>query len=145
MLGFGDPRTLTFAGGRYQLTDSLVWQKRNHRLRLGFDWEHSTTSGSQIPNNQAQITLFSPQQARNARIPVPASFTTLDDILQLPLRSFQTGVGPGTVLHWYRLQPVGQRAGTRDSEMRGRAAGESVRGLLERPDSVQQHVWTIAI
>ncbi|MCI0418228.1 MAG: carboxypeptidase-like regulatory domain-containing protein [Acidobacteria bacterium] len=100
---FGTPRRLSFVGRRYQLTESLVWQQGNHRLRFGFDWEHATLSAQQVTNEPATINLYSPGQVRQfnatappaAQIPVPSSSLTLDDILRLPLQSFQTGVGPG--------------------------------------------------
>jgi hypothetical protein len=45
------------------------------------------------------MTLFSPQAVRNFNliaprpIPLPSSFLTLQDILQLPLQSFTVGIG----------------------------------------------------
>ena len=105
-LMFGNARRLSFVARRYQLTESLAWQKDEHRFRFGFDLEHATTSAQRLDQEPAMIELYSPRQVRNfnaivppaARIPLPSSFLTLDDILRLPLRSFQTGVGPGTVL-----------------------------------------------
>jgi carboxypeptidase family protein len=102
----GTPRRLSFVGRRYQLTESLSWQKDQHRFRFGFDLEHATSSAQLVDNEPATIELYSPRQVRNfnatvppaARIPLPSSFLTLDDILQLPLRNFQTSVGPGSVL-----------------------------------------------
>jgi hypothetical protein len=93
-------------GRRYQLTDSLAWQRGNHRLRFGFDWEHARASTQRIDQDPATLNLYSPRQVRlfNAtapaalQIPLPPSFLTVDDILQLPLRTFQTSVGPGLVL-----------------------------------------------
>jgi len=48
------------------------------------------------------IELYSPGDVRafndkhpTAQISLPASFLTLNDILRLPLKSFQTGVGSG--------------------------------------------------
>jgi hypothetical protein len=95
----GNPRTLTSVGRRSQLTDNLVWRKGQHRLGAGFDWEHTLSKASIVDPEPAQITLWSPGQVRQLAptIPLPVSFASLDDILQLPLRSFQTGVGPGLV------------------------------------------------
>ena len=106
MLALGNARTLSFVGRRFQLTESLVWQKSHHSLRFGVNWEHSTVTDSGLENDPAQITLWSPQAVRqfnqgappDARIPLPALFVTLDDILQLPLRSFRTSVGPAASL-----------------------------------------------
>jgi hypothetical protein len=103
---FGTARRLALVGRRYQLTDGVVWQRGSHRLRFGFDWEHTVGSNRAIDDEPATIVLYSPERVRQfnatappaARIPVPASFTTLGDILRLPLRTFSTAVGPGGVL-----------------------------------------------
>src|SRR2546427_1324337 len=105
-LVFGTNRRLSLVGRRYQLTDGLVWQRENHRLRFGFDWEDTRFSASAIAQEPAGITLWSPDDVRNfnatsppaQQIPLPSSFLTLNDILQLPLRSFTTAVGPGQTL-----------------------------------------------
>ncbi|HEU0007780.1 MAG TPA: carboxypeptidase regulatory-like domain-containing protein, partial [Terriglobia bacterium] len=105
-VAFGDQRYFSFVGRRYQLTDSLAWQKGNHRLRFGFDWEHGSASTQRIDQDPATLNLYSPRQVRlfNAtapavlQIPLPPSFLTVDEILQLPLRTFLTSVGPGLVL-----------------------------------------------
>jgi hypothetical protein len=95
----GNPGTVAFEARRSQLTDHLVWHKGRHRLGTGFEWEHATSRSSLVDREPAQITLWSPAQVqqRAPTIPLPASFTTLDDFLQLPLRSFQTAVGAGFV------------------------------------------------
>ena len=104
-LMFGKARTLSFVGRRYQLTESLMWQRGSHHLRFGFDWEHAAYSPQLIDQQPATMTLYSPLQVRNfnalapvaAQIPLPSSFLTLEDILRLPLKSFSTGVGSGFV------------------------------------------------
>jgi hypothetical protein len=100
---FGQARRVSSVRRRYQLTESLAWQRTGHSVRFGFDWEHSATSLQLITNEPATLQLYSPRQVRDfnaiappsARIPLPPSFTTVDDILRLPLRSFVTGIGPG--------------------------------------------------
>ena len=102
---FGRARTLSFVGRRYQLTESLMWQRGSHRLRFGFDWEDAAYSPQQVDQEPATITLYSPLRVRDfnatappaAQIPLPSSFLTLDDILRLPLKSYSTSVGPGFV------------------------------------------------
>ena len=102
---FGRARQLSFVGRRYQLTESVMWQRGSHRLRFGFDWEDAAYSPQQLDQEPAAITLYSPRQVRNfnatappaAQIPLPSSFLTLEDILRLPLKSFSTGVGSGFV------------------------------------------------
>ena len=118
---FGNPRTLSFLGRRFQVSESLTWQSGSHRLRFGFDWERTVFGASVINQEPANLNLWSPQQVRSfnaaqapeARIPLPASFGSLDDILALPLMTFSTGIGPGTIpqpgfrkqraFHLYRL------------------------------------------
>jgi hypothetical protein len=56
-------------------------------------------------NEPVSMTLFSPANVRNynasqpaaQKIPLPASFRTLQDILELPLQSFTTGIGNARV------------------------------------------------
>jgi len=101
-VAFGPARKLSLVGRRYQLTDSLVWVRENHRLRFGVDWEYTRYFVSGISADPAAITLWSPNDVRSfnatalptQQIPLPPSFLTLNDILQLPLASFSTAVGP---------------------------------------------------
>ena len=97
-LTFGGAPTSSGFANRFQMTESLVWQKGNHRLQFGFDWEHATTKGSSVSQDPADITLWAPGRVLDPAIPLPASFTTVDDFLQLPLRSFTTSVGPTSPL-----------------------------------------------
>jgi hypothetical protein len=101
--------TIGNAGGRgsrsykrlYDANESLTWQRGAHRMRFGFEWEHSHVSAYSTATNPAAMTLYSPDSVRkfNAQapagqqIPLPASFTTIDDILRLPLQSFSVSVG----------------------------------------------------
>jgi hypothetical protein len=113
-LALGNADSSVFGGRRYQLTDSLVWQREDHRLRFGFEWEHVTNTGVQDAE-LAQITLWAPARVRqlDPSIPLPAAFTTVDDMLQLPLQSFDLrisaeafpwrGFRPYRVLDLYRL------------------------------------------
>jgi hypothetical protein len=89
---------------RFEMNESLTWQRGAHRVRAGADWEHNRDRNFAWANDPASMTLFSPDQVRayNAgvppelKIPLPASFQTLNDILQLPLQSVTVGIGdPG--------------------------------------------------
>jgi hypothetical protein len=97
---FGAAGRLDATGRRYQVTDDLAAQRGNHRLRVGVDVEHTVVRASTLNSDPARVTLWSAETARqlNPAIPLPSSFTTVADVLQLPLRSFTTAVGPGTVL-----------------------------------------------
>ena len=58
------PNVMTLAGRRYQVTDSLTWQRGRHRFRTGFEWgtfaRHEYCTGCR----QAQLTVWSPQSVR---------------------------------------------------------------------------------
>ena len=102
----GAARRLAFVGRRYEFTDNLSWHKDHHLMGFGFDWEHSTNSSRNQTDDPATLNLFSPREVRQfnatasaeSQIPLPSSFLTLHDLLQLPLKSFQTAVGPNLVL-----------------------------------------------
>ena len=100
-LSIGSSGTVTVLGRRYQLNDVVSWQKGQHHIRFGGDWE--TTRGGRTTFGDEPITmnLFAPQDVRdfnsqqppNLQIPLPASFLTLPEILQLPLVNFSVGIG----------------------------------------------------
>ena len=94
-LTFGRNRQGWQDGWRAQLTADVSWQSGRHQLRAGTNWEHSEYTTATISSEPAQLVLWSPLQTRirNPSMPLPASFETPADILQLPLRSFQAGVG----------------------------------------------------
>lgn len=88
-----------------QLTDNVTWQHGAHRLRFGGEWEHLYLKASLAFQEPAVVTLWGPT---NLQAPafrplydaLPASLKdpsapppTLAEILQLPLRSFTTGIG----------------------------------------------------
>src|SRR5262245_61848067 len=80
-------------GRRFHLNDYVTWQRAAHRARFGVDWEYNRGGILMVSNELATLTLFSPQQARQANIPLPSAFRTLDEILQLPLQSVTVGIG----------------------------------------------------
>jgi hypothetical protein len=97
---------------RYHLNDYATWQRGAHRARFGVDWEYNRGGTTSLSNEPASLTLFSPAQARQAGIPLPSSFRTLEDVLQLPLRSVTVGIGDvrvpqadgGLVRNWHTLR-----------------------------------------
>jgi hypothetical protein len=94
-LALGTVDSSTFSGRRYQLTESLVRQHGNHRLRFGFEWDHVVNRGSDTAQPPARVTLWSPGRVlqHNLSIPLPSSFTTLQEILQLPVQTVESRVG----------------------------------------------------
>ena len=57
-------RRVSLDGRRLQLTENLVWQKGNHSLRAGFDWEHNESRGVIVAPPSGEITVFSPSVVR---------------------------------------------------------------------------------
>jgi len=100
-LFIGTSTTDTVLGRRYQLTDLFTWQKGAHGIQFGGDWETARGGRTDIADQPVTMTLFSPQTVRSfnalqppsLQIPLPATFLTLADILQLPLQNFTVGIG----------------------------------------------------
>ncbi|MEP7273697.1 MAG: carboxypeptidase-like regulatory domain-containing protein, partial [Acidobacteriota bacterium] len=92
-LSIGRAVTQHTLGRRFHLTDYVTWQRAAHRVRFGVDWEHHRGGSSALLNEPATLTVYSPQRARQAGIPLPLAFRTLADILQLPLQSVTVGIG----------------------------------------------------
>jgi hypothetical protein len=100
-LSVGLSTTSANLGRRYHLNDILSWQKGLHQIRLGGDWETSRGGGILLGDEPVTLYLFSPtsvrdfnsQQPANSQIPLPATFLTISDILQLPLQNFTVGIG----------------------------------------------------
>ena len=82
---------------RFHLNDYVSWQINAHRVRFGVDWEYMRGGALTTDNEPATLTLFSPQRARQANIPIPSEFRTLNDFLQLPLQSVTVGIGDARV------------------------------------------------
>jgi len=102
-LFIGTSTTTSVLGRRFHFNDVAAWQEGAHRIRFGGDWETSRGGRTDLGDEPVTMTLFSPQDVRkynalpstptNSRIPLPASFLTLNDILQLPLQSISVGIG----------------------------------------------------
>jgi hypothetical protein len=91
-------------GRRFHFTDTATWQLHSHRLRFGMEFEYNRGGRNVLGSEPVQMSLFSPAQVRrqnallppnrpDLQIPLPASFTTVADILRLPLASFTIGIG----------------------------------------------------
>ena len=100
-LFIGTSTTTTVLARRYHLNDAVTFDLGAHNLQFGGDWE--TTRGGRTDRKDDPVTmnLFAPSDVRtynslqppNGRISLPASFLTLTDILNLPLRNFSVGIG----------------------------------------------------
>ncbi len=89
----------------YHLADDVTWQRGHHFMRLGGEWEHVYWKALFAFSDPAQITLWGPSSLTTPSLKpildaLPASLKdpnapppTLAEILQLPLRSFNMGIG----------------------------------------------------
>ena len=90
---------------RHIFADNITLQKGAHSLRLGGEWEYQQGTGTYAYAEPGGAVLYSPEdvQAYNSYITsvglgayavkIPSSFTTYQDLLQLPVAGFETGVG----------------------------------------------------
>jgi hypothetical protein len=106
-LFIGNSNRAVLLGRRFHLNDVAAWQHGKHRIRFGGDFEVMRGGRTDTNNNPVSIVLYSPEQVRvfndspstlpQMRIPLPAAFSTLDDIFQLPVLGFNIGVGDPVV------------------------------------------------
>jgi hypothetical protein len=93
---------------RHTFADNVSSQKGTHSLKYGGYWEYQKGTGSYAYAQPAALELWSPElvQAYNQKIagegyaadeiPLPSSFSTMADLLKLPVYSFTIGVGNPT-------------------------------------------------
>ncbi len=85
----------------FQWVNNSTWQKGGHRIKFGGELERDTTEGFWEFCLPACITTWSPEQiasfnataAPANRIPMPTSFTTYADLLELPFQAMTVGYG----------------------------------------------------
>jgi hypothetical protein len=100
-LSVGISSTTAVLGRRYHLNDVVSWQEGLHHIRFGGDWETSRGGRTNLNDEPVTMAVYSPsevgdfnaQQPADSQIPLPATFLTLQDLLQLPLHSFSVGIG----------------------------------------------------
>jgi Carboxypeptidase regulatory-like domain len=93
----------------YQVVDNVTWERGDHRLRFGGEWQHTYQKASLAFQEPAQIVLWGPTNLQTpALLPLynalPASLRdpnspppTFQELMQLPFRSFTTGIGNPTM------------------------------------------------
>lgn len=79
--------------GRLEMHNNVSQQVGRHGLKWGGTFERDRGRGTWQLRYPASISLYSPAEARAAGISIPTSFTTINDLMQLPLAGFQFGVG----------------------------------------------------
>jgi hypothetical protein len=116
-LGLGGPQVVVIGSGlefgnttnspqtrairRYILSDNTTWQHGSHRIKFGGEWEYEHGIGTYAYVEPGYLVLYSPSQVArynslvpaSLQIPLRTSFTTLSDILSLPLYQLITAVG----------------------------------------------------
>ncbi len=98
---------------RYHTFDSVAWNHGNHQFKFGVDWQYDRGSGFSSFLEPASMLLYSPETVAlynsnpalpaDLRIPLPATFETVEDILQLPLVGFSTGIGDPSLPSSFRF------------------------------------------
>jgi hypothetical protein len=94
-MGFGRRRAGT--------SDAITSLTAFHQIRFGGEWQFDRGDGFLTLVEPASMVLYSPQAVRaynadpsvplQARIPLPSSFRSYSDLLQLPLASVNIGFG----------------------------------------------------
>jgi hypothetical protein len=90
-------------GRRFHVFDTVSSVRGLHNARFGVDWEYNRGGVLNWNNEPVTMSLFPPERVRfynslpqtpeELRIPVPAAFNTLADLLQLPLQRITIGIG----------------------------------------------------
>ena len=90
---------------RHIFADNISKTKGTHSMKFGAYWEHQIGTGTYAYAAPASAVLFSPEIVGGfnqllasyglsaLELPVPSSFTSINDILQLPVAGFAMGVG----------------------------------------------------
>jgi len=82
---------------RHIFADNVTWQHGSHRIKYGGEWEHLKGTGTYSLYVPAGITLFSPAEVRQLAPQIagilPSTFTSLANVLSLPLQTFTFGIG----------------------------------------------------
>ncbi|HEY4086744.1 MAG TPA: TonB-dependent receptor [Bryobacteraceae bacterium] len=116
-LGLGGPQVMVIGAGvqfgnttnspqsrlirRYITSDNATWQRGSHRVRFGGEWEYEYGVGTFAYLEPGYLVLYSPSQVArynavvpsSQQLPLQASYTTLADVLSLPLYELVTAVG----------------------------------------------------
>lgn len=82
---------------RHIFADNMTWQKGDHRMKFGGEWEYQKGTGTYTIDEPAAMTLYSPEEVAQLApqlLPLlPKTYKTLNDVLKLPLKSFDFSYG----------------------------------------------------
>ena len=88
---------------RHIFADNISKTKGTHSMKFGAYWEYQIGTGTYAYASPAAAVLYSPEIVQGfnqllasyglTQLPLPSSFNTIDNILQLPVAGFEMGVG----------------------------------------------------
>src|SRR5579864_393070 len=90
---------------RHIFADNITLQKGSHSIRLGGEWEYQQGTGTYAYAEPGGVVLYAPEDVERYNayitsvglgayaIKIPSSYNTFQDVLQLPVAGFATGVG----------------------------------------------------
>ncbi len=90
---------------RFITADNFNWQHGSHSIKFGGEWTYEFATGTYAYADPGGVVLYSPQEvgeynsylaslgAGAYAIKIPSSYTTMADILQLPVAGFALGIG----------------------------------------------------
>jgi len=90
---------------RHIFADNVTLQKSTHSLKVGGEWEYQQGTGTYAYAEPGGAVLYAPEDVERYNayinsvglgafaIKIPSSFNTYQDLLQLPVAGFETGVG----------------------------------------------------
>src|SRR6202043_3127932 len=79
---------------RAELVENVTYVHGKNTWKFGIDVDRSIFTILWNLDYPWLATVYSPATARAAGISVPATFTTVGDLMQLPLASISVGIGP---------------------------------------------------
>jgi len=91
---------------RLEFVPSFIYTHGSHTWKFGADIERNPYWLKWFYDSPYSGSVFTPAQATAAGISVPATYTTIGDLLQLPLASFAFGIGSDATLPSYNTNNV---------------------------------------
>ncbi|HYR83927.1 MAG TPA: carboxypeptidase-like regulatory domain-containing protein [Terriglobia bacterium] len=102
----GQPRNIS--GTQPQLVSNFTYLHGRNTWKFGANYSPVYFWMRQDFDNPFSGTVFNPTQARQAGIPIPATFTTIGDLLQLPLADIRVAVQSPRFKHFPEVFAKGQ-------------------------------------
>jgi hypothetical protein len=83
---------------RYPVSNNTTWQKGDHQVKFGGEWEHVDAIGYWGFFDPARVYLLSPEYLRGVGVPpallgIPDQIRSQADLMRLPVVAFLMGIG----------------------------------------------------